>query len=98
MNRRRFFALVVMVGLGALVVVARSAQVAVLEHDEWKRLAIRQQQQVIEVPGPRGTIRSADGYILATSVSRVAIQIDTKLLNYPEIFVHAAAPLLGASR
>jgi len=97
-NRRRFFALVVMVGLGALVVVARSAQVAVLEHDEWKRLAIRQQQQVIEVPGPRGTIRSADGYVLATSVSRVAIQIDTKLLNYPEIFVHAAAPLLGASR
>jgi len=97
-NRRRFFALVVMVGLGALVVVARSAQIAVFEHDEWKRRAIRQQEQVIEVPGPRGTIRSADGYVLATSVSRAAIQIDTKLLNYPEIFVRAAAPLLGVSQ
>jgi len=98
LNRRRFFALVVMLGLGALVVVGRSVQVAVLEHDEWKRLALRQQEQVIEVPGPRGTIRSADGYVLATSVSRVAIQIDTKLLNYPEIFIHAAAPLLGVSQ
>ena len=98
MNRRRFFALVVMLGLGATVVLGRSVQVAVLEHDEWKRLALRQQEQVIEVPGPRGTIRSADGYVLATSVSRVAIQIVTKLLNYSEIFVQAAAPLLGFSQ
>jgi len=97
-NRRRLFAMIVMVGLGALVVVARSVQIAVLEHDAWKRRALRQQEQVIEVPGPRGTIRSADGYVLATSVSRAAIQIDTKLLNYPQIFVRAAAPLLGVSQ
>ena len=97
MNRRRLFAIVVMLGLGASMVVARSVQITVLEHDEWRRLALRQQEQVIEIHGPRGTIRSADGYVLATSVSRVAIQIDTKLLNYPELFVRAAAPLLGVS-
>jgi cell division protein FtsI (penicillin-binding protein 3) len=97
-NQRRLFAIIVMLGLGALVVAARSVQVTVLEHDEWRRLALRQQEQIIEVPGPRGSIRSADGYVLATSVSRVAIQVDTKLLNYSEIFAHAAAPLLGVSK
>jgi len=97
MNRRRLFAMVVMLGLGVSMVVARSVQITVFEHDEWKRLALRQQEQVIEIHGPRGTIRSADGYVLATSVSRVAIQIDTKLLNYSELFVRAAAPLLGVS-
>jgi len=97
MNRRRLFAIVVMLGLGASMVVARSVQITVFEHDEWRRLALRQQERVIEVHGPRGSIRSADGYLLATSVSRVAIQIDTKLLNYPEIFVRAAGPLLGIS-
>ncbi len=97
MNRRRLFAIVVMLGLGASMVVARSVQITVFEHDEWKRLALRQQEWVIEIHGPRGTIRSADGYVLATSVSRVAIQIDTKLLDYPELFVRAASPLLGVS-
>jgi cell division protein FtsI/penicillin-binding protein 2 len=72
-------------------------QITVFEHDEWQRLALRQQERVIEIHSPRGSIRSADGYVLATSVSRVAIQIDTKLLNYPELFVRAAAPLLGVS-
>jgi cell division protein FtsI (penicillin-binding protein 3) len=96
-NRQRLLAIVVMLGLGASMVVARSVQITVFEHDEWKRLALRQQEQVIEIHGPRGTIRSADGYVLATSVSRVAIQIDTKLLNYPELFVRAASPLLGVS-
>ena len=97
MNRRRLFAIVVMLGLGASMVVARSVQITVFEHDEWRKRALRQQEQVIEIHSPRGSIRSADGYVLATSVSRVAIQIDTKLLNYPELFVRAAAPLLGVS-
>lgn len=98
MNRRRLFAIVVMLGLGASMVVARSVQVTILEHDKWRRCALRQQEQVIEVHGPRGSIRSADGYVFATSVSRVAIQVDTKLLNYSEIFVRAAGPLLGVSK
>jgi len=96
-NRRRLFAIVVMLGLGASMVVARSVQVTILEHDEWRRCALGQQEQMIEVHGPRGSIRSADGYVFATSVSRVAIQVDTKLLNYSEIFVRAAGPLLGVS-
>jgi len=97
MNRRRLLAVVAVLILGASVVVARCIQVTVVEHAEWQRLALRQQQRVIEVPGPRGTIRTADGYVLATSVGRVAVQVDTKLLVYPEIFVRVAAPILGSS-
>jgi len=90
-------AVVVVLILGGSVVAARCVQVTVLEHAKWQRLALRQQQQVIVVPGPRGTIRTADGYVLATSVGRVAVQVDTRRLAYPEIFVRAAAPMLGSS-
>jgi cell division protein FtsI/penicillin-binding protein 2 len=94
-NRRRFAAVVAVMALGAAVLVVRSFEIAVLEHGALMRKAQKQQQRVIEVPGPRGSIRSADGYLLATSVARVAIQIDTEQLPYPELFVRAAAPLLG---
>jgi cell division protein FtsI/penicillin-binding protein 2 len=83
--------------LAGLTVAGRSVQVTVLQHDQWAERARRQHQQVIEVPGPRGSILSADGYVLATSVSRVAIQVDTHSLTYPEIFARAAAPILGGS-
>lgn len=94
MNRRRFLAVAAVLVLGAAAVFGRSLQITVFEHDEWAEAALRQQRQVIEVPGPRGTIRSADGYVLATSVERVAIQVDTRLLDYPELFASAAAALL----
>jgi len=96
-NRRRLLAVAAVLIFGASVVVARCVQITVVEHAEWLRLALGQQQRVIEVPGLRGTIRTADGYVLATSVGRVAVQVDTKLLAYPEIFVRAAAPLLDSS-
>jgi len=83
--------------LGGAVVFARSLQVAVFEHDVWSQRADKQQREVIQVPGPRGTIRTADGYILATSVERVAIRVDTLRLEYPELFARAASALLGTS-
>ncbi len=98
MNRRRFLAVAVVLVLGGAVVFARSLQIAVLEHDAWSEQADKQQRQVFQVPGPRGTIRTADGYILATSVERVAIQVDTRNLEYPALFARAAAALLGTPK
>ncbi|MGD9253865.1 MAG: penicillin-binding protein 2 [Holophagae bacterium] len=97
MNRRRLIVLAVVLALGAGAIAIRSFQIAVFEHDRWQQLALRQQQKKIEVPSLRGTIRSADDYVLATSVERSAIQVDTKHLEYPEIFAQAAAPLLASS-
>jgi cell division protein FtsI/penicillin-binding protein 2 len=96
-NRRRFLVVAAMLVFAGVSVAGRSLQITVLQHDVWAERARRQHQQVLEVPGPRGNILSSDGYVLATSVSRVAIQVDTHSLTYPEIFARAAAPMLGAS-
>lgn len=95
MNRRRLLVVIAGLALGAAVVFARSIQISVFEHGDWGKRALKQQQQVIDVPGPRGTIRTADGYVLATSIERIAIQVNTRHLEYPEIFAAAVAPLLG---
>ena len=95
MNRRRLLVVIAGLALGAAAVVARSIQISILEHDLWGKLALKQQQHVIDVPGPRGTIRSADGYVLATSIERFAIRVNSRHLEYPEIFGAAVAPLLG---
>jgi cell division protein FtsI (penicillin-binding protein 3) len=94
-NRRRLLVVIAGLVIGATGVVARSVQISVFEHGVWGKRALGQQQQVLDVPGPRGTIRTADGYVLATSIDRVAIQVNTRHLEYPEIFVAAVAPLLG---
>ncbi len=94
MNRRRLLVVVAGLLLGAIGVLARSVQVSVIQHDFWANEAFKQQQDVLDVPARRGTIRTADGYVLATSIDRVAIQVDTKHLEYPEIFAQAVAPLL----
>ncbi len=95
MSARRLWVVVLMLAVGGMTVVARAVQVTVVDGDLWRDRAQRQHQQVLKVPGPRGTIRSADGYVLATSLERVAIQADTQLLKDPELFARAAAPLLG---
>lgn len=95
MNRRRLLVVIAGLVLGATAVAVRGIQISVIEHRAWERRALRQQQEIIEVPGPRGSISTADGYVLATSIERVAIQVNTRHLEFPEIFAHAVAPMLG---
>ncbi len=95
MSRRRFWVVVAGMVLMAVVVALRAVQIMVIQHPNWEQRARRQHERVITVPGPRGDIMSADGYVLATSVDRLAVQLDTHLIGYPELFVGAAAPLLG---
>jgi cell division protein FtsI/penicillin-binding protein 2 len=94
-NGRRLWVVALVLVAGALTVVGRSIQISLIEGREWSERADRQHQQEISVPGPRGEIRTADGYVLASSVDRVAIQADTRLLPDAELFARAAAPLLG---
>jgi len=92
---RRLWVVVFILVVGGMTVVARAVQVTVVDGQEWRDRARRQHEQVIEVHGPRGTIRTADGYVLATSLERVAIQANTRLLDDPELFAQAAAPIIG---
>jgi cell division protein FtsI/penicillin-binding protein 2 len=97
MMAHRLWVAVACLMLGLVTVVCRAVQVMVVDHELWLQRAARQQQRQISVPNPRGEIRSADGYLLATSVSRVAIQVDTQALEYKDLFAGAAAPLIGAT-
>jgi cell division protein FtsI/penicillin-binding protein 2 len=81
--------------VAAVGLLARASQVMILDHDHWRQLARRQHERTITVPSPRGAIRSADGYVLAASEERLAIQVDTHLLTYPELFVTTTASILG---
>ena len=97
MSRRRLRAVAAALALALAAIVVRAAQISVLEHEQWLERARRQHEQVITVPGPRGDIRTADGYVLAASLDRDAVQVDTGLLTYPMLFAQAAAPLLGVT-
>ncbi|MCP4896818.1 MAG: penicillin-binding protein 2 [bacterium] len=96
MNSGRFKILVAALTLCALAVIARATQIAVIEHDSWEKRARRQQQRTLEVPTLRASVRSSEGYVLAASLDRMAIQVDTAALEYPRLFAAAAAPLVGS--
>jgi cell division protein FtsI (penicillin-binding protein 3) len=96
-SRRRLWIVILGLALATVGVAARSVQVMVLQHGYWVQRARRQHERVITVPGPRGDIVTADGYVLATSVDRFAVQLDTHFLPYPELFVRAASPILEVS-
>jgi cell division protein FtsI/penicillin-binding protein 2 len=94
-NRFRFDALAFLLLIAGIAVLARSAQVSVLEHERLQRWAHEQQQEVLEIHGPRGKIVSADGYQMAFSTRRWAAQVDRRNLEFPEIFAAMAASILG---
>jgi len=94
MRISRLWVVVACLAVGAVGVLARASQVMVVDHEHWQQLARRQHERTITVPSPRGAIRSADGYVLAASEERLAIQVDTHLLAYPALFSAAAASIL----
>lgn len=95
MNRARLLVVILALAGGAVAVLARSAQVSVLDHQRWASEAFEQQEKMIEIQGPRGRILSSDGYVLATSSQHWALQVDQHHLEYPELFAAAAATLLN---
>lgn len=97
MNPRRTIILIMLLSFSAGVVVVRAAWVSLWEHEYWTRAARKQQEKLISIQAPRGEIRSADGYLIAASIDRWAIQVDRKELPYPRLFAAAAADLLHES-
>ena len=95
MSRPRLLIVILVLASVAVAVLGRSAQVSVLDHQNWCKRAFEQQEKMMDIQGPRGRILSSDGYVLATSTRRWALQLDQRNLEYPELFVAGAAPLLG---
>ncbi|NOZ77874.1 MAG: penicillin-binding protein 2 [Acidobacteria bacterium] len=97
MSRRRLVLVASLLAAAELVIGVRIVQVMVFGHARFERMARRQQQRTLTVPSLRGEIRTADGSILAASLERVAIEVDSRALRYPKLFAQAAAPLIGAT-
>ncbi|MGC8917087.1 MAG: peptidoglycan D,D-transpeptidase FtsI family protein [Thermoanaerobaculum sp.] len=74
----RFYSVTAALGIAALVVVGRLAQVQLVQHGFWLSEAERQQETLVPVDAPRGTIRTRDGVLLAGSVDSVAVYANPK--------------------
>ncbi len=98
MSRRRLRAVVAALAAALAVCGLQAVRVMVFQHSRWTAEARRQQQREVRVPSRRGSIVSADGYLMAASVDRVTIQVDSEALDYPELFANAAAAILGQPR
>jgi len=94
-NLRRTMILIILLLLSTFAVTARAIWVSVIEHETWSRAARRQQERVIPIQAPRGEIRSAEGYLMAASVDRWAVQVDRWELPFPGLFSAAAAAVLN---
>lgn len=94
MNRLRFDAVAVLLVISGLVVLGRSAYVTIIEHESLKKYALTQHEEVILSQGPRGRILSSDGYQLASSTRRWAVQVDREKLEFPKLFAATAASTL----
>jgi cell division protein FtsI (penicillin-binding protein 3) len=71
----------------ALIIVARLIQLQVIDHDEYRRLALQQQERNVEIRAPRGTILDRNGQPLAMSVPVDSVCINP--LRVPDLGVAA---------
>jgi cell division protein FtsI/penicillin-binding protein 2 len=95
--RGRFRLLVIVLAAWLVLVGGRLVQVQVLQHEHWQAEAARQQEKTIEVEEPRGDIVSRDGRVLASSLERVSVYANPRLVprsRWNEV-AQRLAPMIG---
>lgn len=93
MNRRTVFMLA-LVSSWLLAIGARLYQLQVVEHDAYRERAERQQNRVVELTPPRGTIYDRRGHELAVSVEVRSVAADPTMIEDPAATAAALAELL----
>jgi cell division protein FtsI (penicillin-binding protein 3) len=71
-------------GLFAVAIIARAAQVQVWQGKQWQAKATRQHVAASSIPAPRGTVLDATGVPLAESRERVKIGVATPEVRDPK--------------
>lgn len=61
-----------------LVILGRAAYIQQVQGNTWKKMAMDQQQRIVNIDAERGTIFSEDGSMLSTSIPYFNISIDFK--------------------
>ncbi|MFN3414578.1 MAG: hypothetical protein ACK42L_11020, partial [Thermoanaerobaculum sp.] len=97
LNPRRFWLLIAGLLAGAAVVVVRLFYVQLVQHELWLSEAEKQQETLVPVDAPRGTITTRDGLLLAGSVEKVAIYVNPKRIPKDRwsFVAQKLAPLVG---
>lgn len=95
MNPARLWSVIAVLALSGAGLTVRAGHVALVQHQRWLVEAASQQGTEFTNTTPRGQIWSADGTLLAGSVHRWAVQVDRELLEHPDLFAAAVAPLAG---
>lgn len=89
------------VGAWLLALIVRLYGLQILDHDRYAERAVDQQQAVVELAAPRGTIRDARGRELAVSLEVDSIYADPRELRAqdgePEAVAGQLAEILGLS-
>ncbi len=96
--KRRLGIALVCVGIWIAAIGARLYDLQVARHDEFVRRAERQQQRVIELAPPRGTIFDARGRELAVSVEVESAFAVPRELDNPAVAARALASVLNLDR
>jgi len=86
-ERRRGLILFSILGLGALLIIARLVLVQGVEHAHWLRVAEATHERTIELSPRRGTIYDRNGVPLAFDVKASSIAIDSFNMTKPETLI-----------
>lgn len=93
--KRRLAFLLALLASWFLALGARLYQVQILRHDHYRERAERQQNRVVELTPPRGTIFDRRGHELAVSVEVRSIAADPTQVEDPAATALALAKVLG---
>ncbi|MEM9554104.1 MAG: penicillin-binding protein [Acidobacteriota bacterium] len=85
-------------GLWLLAAAVRLWHLQVDRHEHYVQAAEEQQQLVVTLDAPRGTIFDARGRSLAVSVEAASVAADPSLVDDPEALADALSEVLGAPR
>lgn len=94
----RLAALCLLGGLWLLGAGLRLWVLQVEQHERYVGIAEEQQQLVVKLDEPRGTVYDARGRVLAVSVEARSVAADPKLVDDPESLAEALAAILPADR
>src|SRR5690349_10335500 len=84
MRNSRIAIIHLVLGLFAVAIIARAAQVQVWQGKQWRAKATRQHVAASSIPAPRGLILDASGTPLAESRERVLLSIATPEIRDPK--------------
>ncbi len=96
-GKKRGLILFAVLGLGALIIIARLALVQGVEHDRWLTVARATHERTIELDPRRGTIYDRNGIPLAFDVKASAIAVDSFNMTKPDTLVRILSEELGRS-